>query len=407
MERLYKFLSPKMRKMTELIIMFIVSILVNIISENTTGSFSGFGGIMTDISRTTIVFLWSLSIGLMLVWLLYGIASRVSLHTSFSSDFIDRMKSHTDEALRGMLDSPVALGWGQDATIVCAPNIIRGWRPQDISFEFDSLPYETPERYRYLLKDFALTDEAKHMAHFGNNLQRVMLEAMPTADNHGGLHLRLKRTDWLHCRAFWSVMKSDKGKDLLKACVSSVTGDGVVISPNSFCLHLIIVSSDDQVIVTGISKDKTSDYPTRKAVTIGEQLDIEDITDGRNLHPDFIRRWTKRAMQEEFGITDIQYKHIVDERSLRLLSVNLEGDICNFSLAAVLRLKCDVAALKREVDNSVEISEISKLEGIPIEAVPSVLSNFSEEDIYHPSSSLRFLMAYVNHVGRNHAPRAF
>lgn len=87
--------------------------------------------------------------------------------------------------------------------------------------------------------------------------------------------------------------------------------------PNSLCLHLVI-----ETLITEISKEKSNDYPTTKAVSIGEQLELSDFVDQRDFQEDFVTEWTRRAVCEEFGLSENQYAEVFDERSLRVLSLD-------------------------------------------------------------------------------------
>lgn len=64
------------------------------------------------------------------------------------------------------------------------------------------------------------------------------------------------------------------------------------------------------MVVTSISRFKKNDYAFTKAVTLGEQIESTDFENQTSFHDDFIERWIKRALSEEFGIDEKQYHTI-------------------------------------------------------------------------------------------------
>ena len=57
-------------------------------------------------------------------------------------------------------------------------------------------------------------------------------------------------------------------------------------------------------------------------MSIGEQLELSDFVDQRDFQEDFVTEWTRRAVCEEFGLSENQYAEVFDERSLRVLSLD-------------------------------------------------------------------------------------
>lgn len=119
--------------------------------------------------------------------------------------------------------------------------------------------------------------------------------------------------------------------------------------PHSLCLHLVIVTADEQVVVTTISRFKKNDYAFTKAVTLGEQIEASDFENQTSFHDDFIERWIKRALSEEFGIDEEQYNAITGKNAIHVLALDFEGDIYNYSLMVVLDLKVKYEDFRAEV----------------------------------------------------------
>ena len=166
--------------------------------------------------------------------------------------------------------------------------------------------------------------------------------------------------------------------------------------PNSLCLHLIIETKDGNVLITEISKEKANDYPTTKAVSIGEQLELSDFLEQKDFQEDFVTEWTRRAVCEEFGLSEKQYQKVFDQNSLRVLALDLEMDIYNFSLACTIRLRQSCEEFKRLVGSTIEQKEISDIQEMEPADIPAVLLGYPQnKDEYHPSSYLRLLLFYL------------
>ena len=112
-------------------------------------------------------------------------------------------------------------------------------------------------------------------------------------------------------------------------------------------------------------------------------------------------QWLKRAVFEEFGFDSDNYFKYINEGSVRVMSLDAEGDIFNFSLVCCAKLNCTCAELSeyyrlhRSADDEFdEVFPISPAE------IPHILAHSQESaDAYHPSSFLRLLFAYVYITG--------
>ncbi len=166
--------------------------------------------------------------------------------------------------------------------------------------------------------------------------------------------------------------------------------------PNSFCLHLVIETENGNVLITEISKEKVNDYPTTKAVSLGEQIELSDFVEPKDFQQDFVKEWTRRAVCEEFGITGEQYEEEFDVNSLRVLSLDMEMDIYNFALVCTIKMRHSCEQLKKIVNTTIELKEISNMFELPLDEVPSILMGYPKnKDEYHPSSYLRLLVFYL------------
>lgn len=217
----------------------------------------------------------------------------------------------------------------------------------------------------------------------------------------------LKKTYWRHCQFVWKRYKGEKNEEEKRILwrneiVSDHLKNSLKVAkyPNSFCLHLVIETSEGKVLITEISKEKVNDYPTTKAVSLGEQIELSDFVDAKDFQQDFVTEWTRRAVCEEFGITAAQYEEEFDEKSLRVLSIDMEMDIYNFALVCTVKMRHGCEQLKKVVNTTIEQKEISDMTEMDLDMIPSVLMGYpGNENEYHPSSYLRLLVFYLYKKG--------
>ena len=162
------------------------------------------------------------------------------------------------------------------------------------------------------------------------------------------------------------------------------------------------------MLITEISNEKSNDYPRTKAVSIGEQVELADFIDPRDYQDDFVTQWTRRAVCEEFGLSENQYEQVFDERTLRVLSLDFEMDIYNFALVCTMKMRHDCEEFKKLVSSTIEQKEISDMQDMDLEEIPKVLMGYPKnKGEYHPSSYLRLLMFYLYKNGYKRTCKRF
>lgn len=214
----------------------------------------------------------------------------------------------------------------------------------------------------------------------------------------------MRQTDFCTASCIWDLWRNSspdiKKEEVIENTFKSRTREYL---PHSFCLHLAVVTKDEKVVVTTISRFKENDYAKTKAVTIGEQIEGTDFYDNVSFHSDAVERWTRRALSEEMGIDDSQYTSMTSRDSIHVLSINFEGDIYNFSLMAVLDIHLTYDDFVDEVcRNPARDKEFNTMEGLDIIRIPEILRNSGKEDErnkFHPSSLLRMYLVYIHYYG--------
>lgn len=223
--------------------------------------------------------------------------------------------------------------------------------------------------------------------------------------NNRKLLLDIARTEWSQTSYVWSVFGKVEGNELEgnKYMKQYAMGIGAgknneMYLPNSLCLHLIIETKDDEVVLSRISQIKINDNPGTWAATLGEQLDKSDFTDNNNFKDKFISIWVKRAFNEEYKFDDANYEAGVDEDSIRVLSVDFESDRYNFALCCTVRLRYSFSRFSSMVATKLDTNEAMELKPLPIKDIPKLLLEYNDpkkRKLYHPSTFLRLLMLYL------------
>ena len=112
---------------------------------------------------------------------------------------------------------------------------------------------------------------------------------------------------------------------------------------------------------------------------------------------------------EELGLSTEQYKDLVDQDSIRVLSVDMEGDIYNFTIMCVVKLTCPIDIFHSEIACTIESKEIATISALDVNLIPRILvgnGNEEERESYHPSTYLRLLMFYLHKNGIKRTQKA-
>lgn len=433
MERLYKFilsiLSPSLKAWG----VYLVSVVLNQLGDSSViNGEASFFERMTCWTNSSIFILYVFTALILIEVLLYFILKPIVLKIDPTPHFAEIMKKYSDPILiNGQLGG---LSWGVDKTLYLPPCIVEGWKPQQILIEkYDSSDYsfnklttgELSERelqYNALCEEYINyleKDNTKNIQRIGNDLRRYMItRAKPNANrNNPGFVVDLKSTYWDQTSFVWGKAKDDS--DWKKQIIEDQLVHKVTPLPNSFCLHLIIETADQKVIVSEISKAKANDYALSKAVSLGEQIEALDFVLPQDIKTEFVTAWVQRAVMEEFGLDAERYFQFFDPSSIRVLGFDFEGDIINYSLPTLIRMKVDCDTLHKFTENSFDLKEISDFKCIAPEEIPGICVNakvYSEDESegaqdnsteWHPSSYLRLLLYYLHRNGWNKTCRDF
>ena len=425
--KIYK-LSKKIRKwVLSIWISYSAGMITEYISESET--ITDVFMILANQNKLSVQLLWVLSAVLCAVWIISIIFEKIVYSRSKERQFYELMGHHTADYLN-QAEIP-GYSWGYQKNLL-NPRNPDGWKPENFyvdlqdsdidrisSFPSDDRILEgyTEERY----SEYCKTDKIRIIQNRGDDRTRYALSYVSRNyqknNNNQKIEIRLRATQWSRLQFSWDLLRNidtynrpiihKNSKEIERLFVSALKQEQNPFLINSFCLHLIMVSSNGKVILSRISNVKANDYPSTWAATIGEQIEKEDfyIEETGEARKDWIAHWVKRALWEEFDISEEEYTNqeineleaYVDMNSLRVLSLDFEGDIYNFALTCVVKMKITAEQMRNikgiHVDgneNTLEFKEISEKD------IRDILLHYPENSSqYHPSTYLRLLMYHL------------
>ena len=428
------FLRKHRTTINSIFITTFTSLIINIISDSQTNLINDLGNVTSqafDLNSLKGL----LIIGSLCLLVVYNVFLSVVFwyisKKTFSSEFPNLMKRFSSPSISGSMGNG-CIGWGEGKTVEICNDIIFGWNPESIlmedytdemySFytEDDSAKKYGDKSYYFNREDwlaFKKTPKFQNVIKKGNNLPRFMLKncSKNYDKKNRKLLISLGRTEWSQTSYIWNKFGKSTGREIASntlmreySCGITSGNESEPYIPNSFCMHLLIETLDNKVILSRISQAKMNDNPGSWAATLGEQLDLEDFTDGNNFFDDFVVRWMKRAFLEEYRFDENIFAEAVDEDSLKVISVNFESDRYNFSLFCIVQLRYTFDTFYKKIAPTLATEEAIKVQGLDIKSIPDVLMTYEDEKKradYHPSTYLRLLLFFIHKNGYSKAER--
>lgn len=432
--RFFIWLRQNRSTINGILITILTSLVFNTISDTQGYIFKDFDRIIKQIFEfeTLSGFISILTIIVLLTYNIVFVLIQHSLNKkAFFNEFVVLMKKYTGHNLVDNVENG-CLSWGEGKTVEICSDIILGWNPGNVLIEsYDNNRYiffseEESEKkfgkksYYFNEKDytdFKNSESFMDIIRKGNNLPRFMLkECSKNFDKKNRkLLLSIGRTEWSQTSYVWDKFGKSEGNEidsniLMREYSADIKSgnEAAPFLPNSLCMHLIIESLDSKVVLALISESKRNDNPGTWAATLGEQIELDDFTDGNNYYDEFIVNWMRRAFQEEFKLNDHLYQDIVDESSLKCLSIDFESDRYNFALLCTVRLRYSFDVFSEKVKVLLSTEEASKLKAIQLSEIPEILFAYGDENErkkYHPSTYLRLLVFLVHKYGYSKTER--
>ena len=335
-----------------------------------------------------------------------------------SSELKDIMLACADASCFDLESYSYGFIWGQNRTLWVCDDIIEGYRTSQIYLERAQID----SYFRFSGEDewlngryeaFCASSERIRVAELRrNNNDRFMVTGFGRnfSKSDKRIHISLAKTVWSMNQFVWTELfpSGVKSKQEALASIAADTTRGYF--PNSFCLHLVVVTSDGKVVMDRISGNKSNDYPYTLAATAGEQVELADFNGGTDYNNKFVDRWIQRAFYEEFGMPEDTFRRVVDADSARVLALVEEGDIYNVSMVTVITLNYSAEDFRRYLAAALILDkEFDSLDFLDLKRIPAELcrhfrrfpggaSDFSNGD-YHPSTAMRLFLTYSHFYG--------
>jgi hypothetical protein len=272
-------------------------------------------------------------------------------------------------------------------TIQQAPELIEGWKIDEISIISDSKRFEiSKENQKNYLEYYKANSKLKG---FENNGTKYMIINNPTSfTDSPSLRIELQECSYSQIQFYKDELVAKEKEHLIKTLFE----DLLISFPHSISLHLIIITRDRQILTT-LRSGKVAYFPKTWSVSLEEQLDKKDFVDGSGK---VINRWLIRLLEEEIGIDESDYS----TSNFRLLSLFLESTIMNCSLCGIIKLEISAEELHRILQvKPKKDQEFTEWSFSSYHQLKKEFLNPSKD--YHPSSIYRIYMTLLHKYGPN------
>lgn len=281
---------------------------------------------------------------------------------------------------------------GSSIVLKQCPDITRGWLLSEIPVGHATTQFTLPAE---LEKEYSNYFSAERLRKgFDQDGQKVMLSSKPKAFSDAP-KLNLYTQETLFSKVLFVRDLIATVPELKKHALQEFLAGPLpeIIYPHSLCLHLIVVTSDDHILITRRAPD-VEYYPNTWSSSIEENMSpIRDLAPGQS--PTLLTLCQK-ALFEELGLGPDAY----NPANLRLLSVFLESDILNVSLCAIATLSITCQDLRKLLRGMPRIdSEFTAWDFLQYredELIPEIVDGSMP---YHPTSKFRLLMALLHRNG--------
>lgn len=250
---------------------------------------------------------------------------------------------------------------GCNKNLFWATNLVEGWNEKNIKISLAKDLYKTTEE----LKQYT-TDRIENEKNDGTKYRMISVSS-EAEDSVSILVDKCKYTDTMRVQEMLKIcrQKDDgittgkKQEDILNAkslyqkyqneLENLKSRDAAInlenIPPNSLCMHAVILTKDDYVLLTRRNKEM-SYYPSAFDCSAEEQLNPDDFDkDGVR-----IQNWVARFLEEELGLT-LQNCGSTSLGDVKLLSIFIEQDALNVAMAVKIKLNTDKKQLEAILDN--------------------------------------------------------
>jgi predicted nucleotide-binding protein len=275
-----------------------------------------------------------------------------------------------------------AIGWDDALSLLNHHDLGQGWALDEVRFRLDPTPFAVPpDREEPFRRWYAAKHEVERLEDDG--VKYMVLQNPIASTDSPTLTLRLGPTRYSETLFYHQDSSSRMREEWISDLVQ---GDLQARFAHSFCMHAIVVTADDQLLLTERSS-KVSYGKGMWSASCEESLADVDIAGGMD---GLGTRWARRLLDEELGLDASS----CDPENMRLLSIFLEADLPNVSACVGLRVNLTAQQLRTRIQSGLRPdSELSTIRFLAAEreALLDALRNPTER--FHPTTRYRLLMA--------------
>lgn len=277
-------------------------------------------------------------------------------------------------------------------TIRLCPDITRGWLMSEVQMRHDTARFPLPVTLQNDYKTYF--SGAYATKGFDVDNPKIMVKQTRPVSFTDSPPLKLETQETLYSHVqFYKDMVAPIDETRRQLIRSALVGeDRQMPFPHALCLHLVVATYDDKLLITKRAPE-VEYYPNTWSCSLEENMALKDLSGD----PDHaVLQLGKRALLEELGLGDDAYQ----DENLRILSVFLESEILNASLCGFIKTNLTADQLRRI------------LRGMPrrdYEFVAWDFLNYEPEELiteirspslaYHPTTRYRLLMALMHREG--------
>ena len=281
-------------------------------------------------------------------------------------------------------------------TLQKCPEIELGWAPSQLIIDHRATLFALPAQIEEPYHEFLETEFTPRL---GADGKTVMLREVPIAwTDVPTMVLKTEENLYSFSQFYWHhVAHNARWHEDTLFQVLDAENSAVPFAHN-LCLHLVVLTNDDKALLTKRSTRVASDQGTWSC-SIEENLKPTDLHGERS---GAVLRWMKRAILEELALNDTYY----DESNLKILSIFLESEKPNISVAGLVTLNIDAQELRTLLRTLPRNDyEFTTDDYLSIKELARELTNPSR--YYHPTSGYRILMALLHRYGEANFSRKF
>lgn len=312
------------------------SAVVNIFTDTAATTFVIIIWRMTD-RNSPLSYLMLFSVLMMIFfWIGERGLSRFCKRCRWDIQLADLVRKRTSDSILKHSGSGITLG--ENLTMQLCPELHRGWDIDRIQIRWESGTqfYVMSQNEARKYSDFREQNKSKRWYLEKNDGISVRLVKNPTSfTDSPELILEVEQCRYSQVQFTNRELATNDSKR--NTCIENAIS-GQLRFANTFVLHIVVITSDKQILAT-LSSEKKDYFANSWSFSIEEQLRVADI-DSANTTAGLVN-WVKRALFEELGVTNDSFQL----NNIRIISVFLEGHNLNSGLCCVVKLSIDKETL--------------------------------------------------------------